>query len=445
MFKTVFPLSLILALRFFGLFVVMPVLSLYALTLEGATPLMLGIVMGGYALSQMLLQVPFGLLSDKIGRKATIALGIVIFIIGSLICAQSDDIVTLLIGRLLQGAGAIGAVITAMISDLVDDEKRPKAMAVMGATISMSFALALVISSPIYSAYGGASLFVLTAILAAISLLVLLFGTPKSPDITHSFEEEETRWHHVLKDPALLRMDLTNFLQKGFMTMTFLVIPLSLTEGFGWVKEDLYQIYLPATLAGMLSLMPAVILAQKKGKFRTVLAAGIALFGLAYGAMSLGTEWLFVLGILLFFAGFNMHEPIMQALTSRYAKINQRGAALGVFNAFGYLGTFIGGIVAALLYDLGGMLWLGVLVVVLSIPWFWLIVNMPNPSHLCNLYLSHNDYHADRLRELSRLNGVIEWSKDDTGRLTIKYDEDRIVQAQILKFIQGENHQNATA
>ena len=185
MFKTVLPLSAILSLRFFGLFLVLPVLSAYALTLDGATPFLLGVIVGGYALTQAIFQVPFGTMSDKIGRKPTILVGLVIFLVGSIICALSTDIYTLMFGRFLQGTGAIGAVIPAMISDLVTEEKRGKAMALMGGTIAMSFAAAMALGPVIAAHFGMASLFWITAVLAVVSMIVLFTNVPTPPRIRH--------------------------------------------------------------------------------------------------------------------------------------------------------------------------------------------------------------------------------------------------------------------
>ncbi|MFW5989918.1 MAG: MFS transporter, partial [Campylobacterales bacterium] len=178
MFKTVFPLSSVIAIRFLGLFIVMPTLSVYALGLEGATPFLAGLAISIYALTQMILQTPFGSLSDKIGRKQTIAFGILVFIIGSLIAAFADSVYTLIIGRALQGAGAIGAVVTAMISDLIHEERRTKAMAIMGGTISISFSVALVTGPIIAGSSGTDTLFVIASLLAFISLIILFLAVP---------------------------------------------------------------------------------------------------------------------------------------------------------------------------------------------------------------------------------------------------------------------------
>ncbi|MGE3593324.1 MAG: MFS transporter, partial [Arcobacter sp.] len=190
MIKSVLPLSAIIALRFFGLFLVLPIISVYAINLEGATPTLVGIVIGGYALTQMIFQVPFGVISDKLGRKGTIIMGLLLFAVGSLICAVSNDIYSLLFGRLLQGAGAIGAVVTATISDLVKEEQRPKAMALMGSSIAIAFAVSMIAGPTIGAAFGVHSLFYPTMVIALGSIFVLIKIVPNPPHITHTYNKK---------------------------------------------------------------------------------------------------------------------------------------------------------------------------------------------------------------------------------------------------------------
>ena len=229
MFKKVFPLSAILSLRFLGLFLVLPVIAIYALELEGATPLLVGVVVGGYALTQAIFQVPFGTMSDKIGRKPTLLFGLIVFLIGSLICAYSTDIYTLMLGRFLQGAGAIGAVITAMISDLVAEEVRGKAMAIMGGSIAMSFALAMGLGPVIGANYGIDTLFIITAVLSILAMLILFTKVPTPPRIKHVYHKT-SKTSDILKDSNLLNMIVINAMQKGLMTVAFVLIPIILTN-----------------------------------------------------------------------------------------------------------------------------------------------------------------------------------------------------------------------
>ena len=188
MIKSIIPLSSIVALRFFGLFLVLPVISIYAVNFTNSSTFLIGIAVGCYALTQMIFQVPFGMISDKLGRKTTIIIGLIIFIIGSIICAISSNIYILIFGRLLQGAGAISAVVTAMISDIVKEEQRPKAMAIMGASIALSFAIAMIAGPSISSYFGMGSLFNITAILTIISIFILIKYVPNPPKISHTYQ-----------------------------------------------------------------------------------------------------------------------------------------------------------------------------------------------------------------------------------------------------------------
>ena len=293
------------------------------MNLEGATPTLVGIVIGGYALTQMIFQVPFGIISDKLGRKKTIIFGLVLFAIGSLICALSTDIYSLLFGRLLQGAGAIGAVVTATISDLVKEEQRPKAMATMGMFIGVAFAASMAMGPTIGAKFGVQTLFYITMFIAIGSIFVLLKMVPNPPVITHTYNKK-VEIGAVLGNVNLIKMNITNFLQKGLMTFAFMIIPMVLTKTYGWQLSDLWQVYVPAMIFGFISMAPAAIIAEKKGKFREILIIGIIFFAVSYLIIGFSTSAsIFVIGVVIFFIGFNMHEPIMQSLASKFAKVHQ--------------------------------------------------------------------------------------------------------------------------
>ncbi len=424
MTKQVLPLSGILALRFFGLFIVMPVLSLYALEMEGANPLLIGVAIGGYALTQVILQIPFGFLSDQIGRKKVIFIGLGIFIIGSAVCALSVRIEWLIMGRFLQGAGAIGGVVSAMIADLVKEERRTKAMAIMGATISMSFTLAMILGPIISSIFGMDKLFWLTALLALGAMAVLFVNVPEAPVVSYSFEAKKSSWREVIRDRNLQLMNLTNFLQKSFMTLAFLMIPLALVKGMGFEKSELWQVYIPAAIVGVAAMAPAAIVAEKRGHFKGVLLFGIALFMLSYLCMVSSNEAVFITGVMLFFIGFSAHEPIMQSLASRYAKAHQKGAAMGIFTSFGYLGSFIGGVAGGYFYQNFGLFSIACTISVLCVAWLVLIARMKNPTHQKNLYLSLPKYPRERLNKLLEIDGVLEWYVNESEQVIIvKYDK----------------------
>ena len=435
MIKSVLPLSAIIALRFFGLFLVLPVISVYAINLEGATPTLVGIVIGGYALTQMLFQIPFGVISDKFGRKGTIIFGLLIFAIGSIICAISTDIYTLIFGRLLQGAGSIGAVVTAMISDLVKEEQRPKAMAVMGSSIAFAFAISMIAGPTIGAAFGVESLFYITLFLALASIFVLMKFVPNPPQITHTYKEK-AKLGEILGNPNLIKMNITNFLQKGLMTFAFMIIPMTLIKNFDWQMAELWKVYLPAMIFGIIAMAPAAILAEKKGKFKEILIIGIILFAISYLVIGFSSSaTVFVIGVVIFFIGFNMHEPIMQSLAAKFAKVHQRGLVLGIFTSAGYVGTFLGGLLGGAFYESASMNTLVIVIAVVCILWAILIITMPNPTKKKFIYLSLDEYKLENSGKLET-NSIEEWYINNTENIiAIKYDSDLISDIEVKNLL----------
>lgn len=440
MFKTVLPLSAILSLRFFGLFLVLPVLSAYAITLEGATPLLIGIIVGGYALTQAIFQVPFGAMSDKIGRKPTILVGLVIFLIGSIICAVSTDIYTLMFGRFLQGTGAIGAVIPAMISDLVHEEQRGKAMAMMGGTIAMSFAFAMALGPIIAAHYGISSLFWITAVLSILSMIVLFTKVPTPPRIRHIYHSTSTT-RDILRDPSLLNMIIINGMQKGLMTVAFVLIPVFLTQegyGFNWEKAELWKVYVPALIFGLIAMGPAAVFGEKHNKPREIFLISIVLFIVSFTLMGFATQnWEFIAGVVSFFIAFNMMEPLVQSMISKFAKVHQKGAALGIANGFAYFMTFVGGLVAGLALQYGTREVLTIALVVVSTLWLLWTFKLRNPHRYSHLYIAMEHVDQEKLNALEHEH-IAEWYINETENIVaVKYRKDMVdeetIKAKIVK------------
>ena len=423
-------LSLVLACRFFGLFVVMPLLALYVLRFDDCTPLLLGLSMGIYALSQVLFQIPFGSLSDKYGRKPLIALGIVIFIIGSLICAFAQSAQMLVFGRFLQGVGAIGGVVSAMIADVVPESRRTKAMATMGASISLSFALAMIIGSIEKDA---STLFVLACVLSAFSLL-LLFFVPNVAHVQFSYSQKATDG----ANKNLWIMNASNFLQKMLMTFAFVIIPLLLAQD-GIAKESMWQFYIPAALLGVLAMAPAAILAEKRGKFKLVLAIGIVLFVLAYLCLLLlgANLALLAVGCVLFFVGFCFHEPILQSLASRYCKAHQKGKALGIFTSCGYMGSFFGGLFGSVAFSsVEAPLLFGIIAAICA-AWLLVLRFLDSPTKLGVFYYMFN-HKSDlaHLSSLQALEGVSEYYINHTEKqVVIRYNATLITEQKIAESL----------
>ena len=437
MLKTIMPLNLIISLRFFGLFIVMPVLSVYALDLKGANELLVGVTIGGYAATQMLLQVPFGMLSDKIGRKITITIGLIIFIIGSLICAYSNDIYMLIAGRLLQGAGAIGAVAVAMISDMIKEEIRAKAMAIMGGSIAITFALSMVLGPLISGFWGIDTLFLVTAVCAVIAIVVLYAKVENPPEITHSYISSKKDIILILKDKNLFKMNITNMLQKGMMTLAFLTIPIMMIREFHYVKSDLWQVYMPAMIFGIFAMGFSAVMGEKKKKPREVLMIGIVLFGASFAIMGFThSAAFFIVGVVVFFVGFNVHEPLLQSLASKYAKVHQKGLALGIFNSFGYFGTFTGALWGGHYLKWYGIESIAIVVGITCILWLGLIISMENPIFTKNLYIPFGKFSEEKLKTLNNTKGIIEWYKNENEKqLIIKYNSKDTQEENILSLI----------
>ncbi|TWO19967.1 MFS transporter [Campylobacter hyointestinalis] len=430
MIKTVLPLSFITASRFFGLFIVLPVLSLYALNLKGANEFLVGLLVGVYAITQMILQVPFGALSDKFGRKATMSFGLIVFIIGSLVCASADDIYTMLLGRLIQGSGAIGAVATAMISDFVSEEKRGHAMAIMGGMIGISFGLSMVLSPILSSKFGLSSLFYLSALLCVFCIVLLYAVVPSEIKVVH--HEPKIGFLKLLKQKNLFIMNITNLMQKMLMSAAFVAIPIILVGEMGFDGKNLWIVYALASLFGFVSMGMAGFLGDAKGHSKKLLLIGVVLFIAAYLAFAFSkNSTFFIVGVVLFFIGFNLHEPIMQSCASKFALSSQKGSALGVFNAFGYCGSFLGGVLGGYFLHKFDITTLAIFYTVLSILWLALLSLLSDPKIFKNLYLESADF-----SKLDGILGIIERYHSKRGYV-IKYNSNLINESEIRSILAG--------
>ncbi len=340
--RTVGIVALIAMMRMFGLFALLPVLSLYAATLEGATPLLIGLAVGAYGLTQAGLQIPLGALSDRIGRIPVLVGGLVVFAAGSAMAAVGDTIWVVIVGRLLQGAGAISATLTALIADATREEVRTRSMAFFGIGIGASFMVALVVGPVVAAAYGVPSLFWLAAGLALAGGL-LLTRLPKAIERPPS----PSRWN--LK-PAfradLLRLDLYVFLLHAILTASFVALPFLLANQLELPVTDHWHMYIGALLVSLIGTIPLIISDERKGKAVTI---GIAVALVFAGELMLSffgvAFWPVFLALVVFFAGFNFLEAGLPARLSMLADGETRGASLGVFSSAQFFGAFVGGLI----------------------------------------------------------------------------------------------------
>ena len=338
-------LASIFALRMLGLFLVLPVFALEARKYPGGDdPALLGLAMGIYGLTQAVLQLPYGMASDRFGRKPVIVLGLLIFAVGSFWAAAATDLHGLLIGRSLQGAGAVSAAVTALLADLTRDEVRTKAMALVGASIGLMFAVSLVLAPALAAVVGLAGLFGITGLLALAGVAVVVWGAPPAPPMQSG--APRGRLVDVLRHAGLMRMNLGVFVLHAVQLAMWVAVPALLVQA-GLPKAQHWQVYLPAVL-GSFVLMGGMFALERRGHLKQVFLAAILLIGLVqigFLAVASGTPRLPVLGGLLFafFCGFNVLEATQPSLVSRLAPMPVRGAAMGLYNTLQSLGFFAGG------------------------------------------------------------------------------------------------------
>lgn len=340
-------LASVFAFRMLGLFMLMPVLAIYGQELAGFSPLWIGIAIGAYGLTQAVLQIPMGWLSDKIGRKKVIVGGLCLFALGSVIAATADSLQMVTVGRALQGMGAIASSLLAFASDLSRDEQRPKVMAVIGMSIGMSFAVAMLLGPMVAAAWGIAGIFWLTAALALLGIFIVLFLVPKAVnkapkgDTLASFTDIKK----LIKHPQLARLDVGIMLLHLTLTTIFVALPGQLITN-GLVASAHWQIYIPVLIFGFLLMAPMMIIAIRKEKEKQAFIASIALLTMSMTAMALWVDSIIgmALCMLAYFVAFNFLEATMPALVSRFSPANQKGSAMGVFSSAQFFGAFLGGI-----------------------------------------------------------------------------------------------------
>ncbi len=336
-------LASIFALRMLGLFLILPVFALFARDLPGGdNRALVGFALGAYGLTQALFQIPYGIASDLWGRKPAIVTGLLIFALGSFVAAWAPNIEWIIVGRVLQGAGAISAAVTALAADLTREEHRTKVMAMIGSSIGLVFALSLVGSPLLYGWIGMGGLFSLTGVLALAAIVLLLKVVPAAPVPKGHIKLPMRR---VLTDPDLLRLNFGIFVLHVVQMAMFVVLPHALVDHAGLAVAAHWQVYLPAVLLSFAVMVPAIIAAERKDKMRPIFRAAVALLvivqlGLWFTGQSL---WSLALWLMLFFVAFNVLEATLPSLVSRTAPPEAKGAALGVYNTTQAIGLFLGG------------------------------------------------------------------------------------------------------
>jgi MFS family permease len=428
--RAVLSLASLYAFRMLGLFMVLPVLTLYGRDYAGSTPFLLGLALGVYGFSQAILQIPFGMLSDRIGRKPVIAMGLVLFGLGSVVAATADSVTGLIIGRLMQGSGAIASAIMALVTDLTADENRTKAMAVIGMSIGLSFSLALVIG-PLVTSYAGLSgIFWLTALFAVCGLLMLYKVVP-TPRVMPKTHREAGTVPAILKEtmgnPELLRLNFGIFVLHLVLMASFIALPSLLEDQLGIHREQHWRVYLPLLCLAFVAMVPFIILAEAKRKMKPVFVGAICLLGLMEFALAYTGDSVFFAftAIFLFFMAFNLLEACLPSLVSKVAPPGSKGTASGIYSSCQFFGAFCGGVLGGWLADSGDIskVFIGSSIAILA--WAVFALFMTPPKHVTSVLLSVS---AEKIAEcgemLRALPGVEEWvfiEEDDA--LYLKVDE----------------------
>lgn len=377
----------IFGLRMLGMFLILPVFALYAKTLPGGEDhTLVGLALGIYGLTQAILMIPFGMASDRLGRKPVIIAGLVIFALGSFLAAWADTLMGVLVGRALQGAGAVSAAVTALLADLTREEKRTQAMAMIGSTIGLSFAFSLAAGPAIYHVIGVPGMFALTGVLSLAAILVLRFVTP-NPGRTafHSdTEANPARLKDVLRHGELLRLDWGIFALHAAQMALFVVVPFALVQAGGMPGETHWKVYLPVLLGSLVLMVPAIIHGEKRGELKRVFVAAIALMLAAQLGLALGMEmfWVLVGALFAYFTAFNVLEATLPSLISKIAPPEAKGTAMGVYNTAQALGLFFGGFVGGWLAQHHGFGAVFIFCDALIAVWLFLALGMTPPPRV---------------------------------------------------------------
>jgi MFS family permease len=373
--RAVLSITALFALRIVGLFLLYPVLTLYAQSLPGQTPLLIGWAFGIYGLAQAALQIPFGMLSDRFGRKPLIAIGLIIFGLGSILAAFSDHIIGLILGRFLQGAGAISAVCTAALSDIVMPERRAKAMAFLGISIGAAFSVSIVAGPYLGEHWGVPGIFILIALACAVGLVVLYYAVPEIPAM--GTQPSMRGLHLLFHEPQVLKIALGIGILHGVLTAMFMVVPSQLISLTGTSLASHAYYYAIGVVLVFVTVFPMLRVIEKyQWHHQSLVAALLAL------CFSQGLLWafpqsvlMFFIALIMFFLAFNLLEASLPAAMSRVAPLQYRGAAMGLYSTFQFTGTFIGGVLAGLLLQYVEASTLFLMQAFIILLWLILIIN----------------------------------------------------------------------
>lgn len=452
--RATISLASIYGLRMLGMFLILPIFAVYAKTLNGGhSQTMVGLALGAYGLTQVLLQLPFGIASDQYGRKKVIYVGMLIFVIGSVVAAMGTDIITVIIGRAIQGAGAVSAVVMALVADSTREEHRTKAMATIGGTIGVTFALSLVAGPLLNQSIGVAGIFWMTAVLSIFAILVVKFLVP-DPVNSHFHSDTETapdKIKDVLSNTQLLRLNLGAFSLHAAQMAMFIVVPFALTETSGMGVNQHWVVYLPVLVISFVLMIPAIIYGEKRAKLKPVFIGAVAIL-LAAQLLFVATIhqfWGIVAALFFYFLAFNLLEATLPSLISKLAPADSKGTAIGVHNTAQSLGVFVGALAGGFLSQHYGFSSVFIFCSVLIGCWLMAAFGMKTPpsvkTKMYHVESLNGDQSATLKANIEKMSGVEEVAVlAQESTLIVKINNQQTVEAQatieqnILKLIGSE-------
>ena len=408
--RAVFSIASLYGFRMLGLFMVLPVLSIYFDQYQQASAFLLGLALGIYGLTQAILQIPLGLLSDKIGRRPVILFGLVLFILGSVVAATADSAIAVVIGRALQGMGAIASTLMALVTDLTAEQNRTKAMASIGGSIGISFALAMVLGPVVASNFGMAGIFWLTALMGLIGVVIIFKLVPKTLSMRQNRETQTDlqQLGNLLRNPSLMRLNIGIFFLHLTLMAAFVVIPSVLVRQLAINPDELWWVYLSLLGGGFIAMLPAMIFAEKRNAQKKIFVLAVTLMTVAM-LVSGSTDGalLTVAMLFIYFASFNLLEALLPSWLSKVCPVGNRGTAMGIYSSCQFLGTFAGGVLGGFAlanFGVDGLFWvLGLMLL------FWCFVasTMASPKPLQTLILQVGETKAnDFVKSISNIVGV---------------------------------------
>lgn len=412
--KATMALASIFALRMLGLFMIIPVFAIYGKALTGATPALIGLAIGIYGLTQAILQIPVGLLADRINRKTLIIAGLLLFAVGGAVAALSSTIQGVILGRAIQGSGAISAVVMALLADLTREEQRTKAMSTIGMSIGLSFAVAFILGPLVAAHFGLSGLFWATSILAILGLVLLKIVPQPTIILKQHNDSYWQQFRQCVVHPELLRLNIGILILHLVMTASFVLLPHLLIDYAHLAASQHGWVYLPIVLGGFIAAVPAIIIAEKKQKIKSVFVFGIGLLMISLMVLAQGYSHYvsLLVGITLFFIAFNLLEALLPSLLSKIAPAGSKATAMGIYSSSQFFGAFLGGVCGGILWGYHNIQMAYWLLIACALLWLIVASFMRPPRFLHSLMLTmlpcNTTQAAALLTQLNTVQGVEE-------------------------------------